>query len=95
MWDIIPGNVRNFIDSLFAPVLSFLQLLRDVLNDVGSVVGKGINLNNYFSFFGYLPQEWQMVVQSALASITLIALLFLVRSIWNVYLKTKESIKFW
>lgn len=95
MFDLIPQNVRNFIDALFAPVLSFLELLRDVLNDVSLVVGRGINLNNYFSFFNYMPPEWQTVIQSALASIVLLASLFIVRAVWDMYLKAKESGKFW
>lgn len=95
MFNIIPQPVRNFLDAVFSPVLSFLELLRDVLNDVSLVVGRGINLNNYFSFFNYLPPEWQTVIQSALASIALLASLFIVRSVWDMYLKAKNSIKYW
>lgn len=95
MWDLIPGPVKNFLDSIFAPPMAFLDLMSDTLNQAGTVVGRGINLNNYFGFFGYLPAAWQNVVSSALASITLLAILWLVRAVWNMYLKTKESGKWW
>lgn len=95
MWDLLPASMRNFIDSIFAPPLSFLNLMVDFLGRVGTVAGKGINLNNYFSFFGYLPPAWQLAVKSALASVVLLAMLFLVRMIWNAYLKTKNSAQWW
>lgn len=95
MWDILPVPIRNFIDTIFAPPLSFLNLMIDMLNQAGTVAGKGINVNNYFSFFGYMPVEWQNVVKSAMTSIVLLAVLFLVRAIWDTYLKTKASTKWW
>lgn len=95
MWDILPGPLRNFIDSIFGPPISFLQLCIDMINRAGTVAGKGINVNNYFSFFGYLPPEWQLVVKSAMASIVLLAILFLVRAAWDTYLKSKTSTQWW
>lgn len=94
-WGLLPTKLQNFIDSIFAPPLSFLTMMRDMLNNTSSVIGRGINLNNYFSFFGYLPTEWQAVIQSALASITLLAILWMVKAIWNTYLNTKGSLKWW
>lgn len=93
--NILPAATKNFVDSIFAPLLSFLTLMKNMLNEAGTVVGHGINLNNYFGFFAYLPNEWQMVVQSALASVTLLVILFLVRAAWDTYLKVKGSIKVW
>lgn len=93
--EILPAPVKNFIDSIFAPPLSFLQLMKTMLDQAGTVAGQGINLNNYFGFFGYLPTEWQTVVQSSLASIVLLAILFLVRAAWDTYLKVKNSTQWW
>lgn len=95
MFDILPVAIRNFIDAIFSPPLTFLQLTQDMLSRAGTVAGRGINLNNYFSFFAYLPSEWQSVVQSALASSVLLAILFLVRALWDMYLKVKASSKWW
>jgi len=95
MFSILPQPVKNFIDVIFAPPLQFLELCQDMLDNAGAVVGRGLSLGNYFSFFGYLPAEWQAVIQSALASVTLLAILFLVRALWNMYLRIKQSVKWW
>lgn len=95
MWDVLPVPVRNFIDSIFSPPLSFLQLMESMLNEAGTVVGKGIDLNNFFSFFSYLPSEWQGVVTSALVSVTLLAILLLVKAAWDTYIRVKGSVKWW
>lgn len=95
MWDLVPQSVRNFIDAIFSPPLSFLNLMKDMILNAGTVVGKGIDLNNYFGFFSYLPSEWRLVVNSALLSIGLIAVLLLVRAAWDMYLRVKGSLKWW
>lgn len=93
--NILPQSIKNFIDSIFAAPKSFLTLMWDMLNNTSNTIGHGINLNNYFGFFSYLPTEWQSVVQSALAAIVLLAILFLVRSAWDMYIKVKGSVQWW
>lgn len=93
--DLLPQPIINFINAIFAPPKSFLTLMLDMLNRTSETVGHGINLNNYFGFFAYLPSEWQRVVQSALAAIVLLAILFLVRSAWDMYIKVKGSVQWW
>lgn len=95
MFDILPAPVRNFVDSIFSPPLSFLQLMQTMLDQAGTVIGKGIDLNKFFSFFSYLPPEWQGVVTSALVSVTLLAILLLVKAAWDTYLRVKGSVKWW
>lgn len=95
MFDTIPTPIKNFIDALFKPAITFLDLIIDLLAQAGSVVGRGISLSNYFGFFGYLPSSWQAVVQSAIASVVLLAILFLIRTVWDTYLKAKNSGKWW
>lgn len=94
-FDLIPMPVRNVIDTIFGAPLSWLTMMRDMINNAGTVAGKGINLNNYFSFFGYMPTEWQLVVKSAMASVVLLMVLWLVKAGWNSYLNLKGSIKWW
>jgi hypothetical protein len=95
MFDLIPVSVRNMLDAVFKPPKTFLQLIIDLLDKAGSVTGRGISLNNYFGWFGYLPPSWQLVVKSALASVALLAILFLIRSVWDMYLKAKQSAQWW
>lgn len=95
MDNLLPAPIKNFIDAIFNAPLSFLNLILDTINNVSLVAGTGINLNNYFSFFGYLPPEWKSVMTAIMGSITFLALLFIIKSTWNVYLKVKGSIKWW
>ncbi|WP_298737665.1 hypothetical protein [uncultured Chitinophaga sp.] len=95
MFDLVPQPVRNLVDTIFGAPIGWLQLMANMIGHAGLVAGKGINLNNYFSFFGYLPSSWQLVVKSALSGIVLLATLFLVKAGWNMYLKVKSSTKWW
>lgn len=91
----LPAAIKNFIDSIFKPPLTFLQLGIEYLSNASVVSGKGINLNHYFSFFSYLPQSWQAVVNSLLASIVLLAILQLVKAIIRMYYAVKDGSKWW
>lgn len=95
MFDILPDPVRNFIDSIFAAPVAFLQLIIDTLDGVSLVAGRGINMNNYFGFFGYLPASWRAVVQSLLAMIVLLGMLWVIRAVWDMYMKVKSGVKWW
>lgn len=95
MFDLIPANVKNFIDSIFAPPLTFLNMASEYLGHVGLIAGKGINLNHYLSFFSYLPGPLQAVVNSLLASILLLAILQLVKSIVKQFFTVKSAVKWW
>lgn len=96
MYDyFLPPALKNFIDSIFSPPLEFLKLARGYLNEASLVAGHGINLNNYLGFFGYLPAPLQMVVNSLFASITLLAILQLVKVIFRMYYAFKDGAQWW
>lgn len=91
----LPPALKNFIDSIFAPPLEFLKLAISYLNQTSLVAGHGINLNNYLGFFGYLPASMQSVINSLLASITLLAILQLVKVIIRMYYAIKDGAQWW
>lgn len=93
--DILPQPVKNFIDSIFNPPITFLEMVFDLLNRVALVAGKGINLNNYFGFFSYLPTPMQSVVHSLLASVMLLAILQLIKAVMRMYGQVKVWVKWW
>lgn len=95
MFDLIPAAFKNFIDSIFNAPTSFLQMGVDYLSHVSLIAGSGINLNNYFSFFSYLPGSVQAVVNSLLAAIVFLAVIQMVKSIVRMYLTVKEAVKWW
>jgi hypothetical protein len=94
-FDLIPIMVRNFFDSIFNPPTSFLQMGVDYLSKVSLIAGKGINLNNYFGFFSYLPGPIQGVLNSLISAIIFLAVLQLIKSILKMYFTLKNAVKWW
>ncbi|SEO80247.1 hypothetical protein SAMN04488134_11352 [Amphibacillus marinus] len=88
-------TIRQFIDSIFQPPISFLDLAIERLQSVRLVMAQGINLGQYFSVFGDLPSEWQMVITSALASTVLLGTLLTFRSTMRLYYAIKEGVHWW
>lgn len=96
MYDyFLPAPLRNFINSIFNGPLEFLKLAIKYLNEVSLVAGRGINLNNYFVFFNYLPSSLQAVLNSLIASLILLAVLQLVKVIIRMYYAIKDGSKWW
>lgn len=93
--NFIPQPVKNFLDSLFNPPLEFLNMIIDYVSNISLIAGRGINLNNYLSFMGYLPQSFQSVLSSLLASVIFIAILRNVKYIMRMYFIVKDAIFRW
>ncbi|GAE32871.1 hypothetical protein [Halalkalibacter hemicellulosilyticus] len=88
-------QIRAWIDSIFAPIHSPLDLAIDTLRDVQNVTAQGIDLGQYFSFFRDLPMTWQGALASLMASMVIIGGCFIFRSIMRVYFAKKDAIKWW
>lgn len=95
MFDLVPNAVRNFVDAIFGPPITFLQMVIDFLNRAALIAGKGINLNNYFGFISYLPASLQAVFNSIIASIVFLAILQLIKAIMRMYGQSKSWLKWW
>ena len=87
--------LKQFIDTILQPPISFLDLAIERLQDVQLVTAQGLNIGQYFKVFGDLPSEWQMVVTSLLASTVLLGTLLMVRSIMRLYFSVKDGVKWW
>ncbi|MFP3674965.1 hypothetical protein SB724_19200 [Bacillus sp. SIMBA_031] len=90
----IKQPIHNFIDSLFNPIISFLDLAIEKLEDVGNITAQGIDLGSYLSLFGDMPSSMQMCVTSLLISTTFIGGIIMFRSLVRIYYAVKESIPF-
>jgi len=88
-------KIHSFIDSIFTPPISLLQMARDKLNEVGMVTAQGLNVNSYLSIFGDIPYLWQVVIKSLLASIVILLSVFIFRSAMRIYYAVKEGVKWW
>lgn len=75
--------------------ISFLDLAIEKLQGAYIVTAQGLNIYQYLSIFGDLPNEWQMVISSLLVSVVLLATLLIVRVLMRMYYQAKEGVKWW
>lgn len=87
--------IKSFIDKIFSPPISFLDLAREKLQGVQLVMGQGLNVNEYLSIFGDLPSEWQLVISSLLISMVLLSILLLVKVLLRLYFAVKGGVQWW
>lgn len=91
----VSGVIHGFIDKIFKPPITFLNLAIEKLREVQSVTAQGLDIGQYFAVFGDLPGAWQMVVSSILLSTVLLGSLLIFRSVMRMYYAVKEGVKWW
>lgn len=91
----IYGAIKSFIDKIFQPPITFLNLAIEKIQGVQMVTAQGLNIGQYFSVFGDLPTAWQLVVSSILISTVMLGVLLIFRSVMRIYYATKEGVKWW
>lgn len=85
----------DFIDSFMQPPIQFLQRIVGYLQNAALVTANGINLSDYVNWIGLLGDSWVRVLNSLLASFTLILILFVSQRIYRLYLAFKDGIEWW
>ena len=88
-------KIREFLDNIFGPVISFLDLGIEKLRSVQLVTAQGLNVGKYLSIFGDMPAAWQLVISSLLLSTVLLGSLLIFRSVMRLYYSAKEGVKWW
>jgi hypothetical protein len=91
----IKDSIRGFIDKIFEPPLSFLNLAIEKLQGVQLISAQGLNIGKYLSIFGDMPGAWQLVVSSLLISTVLLGSLLIFRSVMRLYYSLKEGVQWW
>lgn len=88
-------KIKTFLNEIFAPPISFLEMARERLSAISGITGRGLNVKQYLSVFGDLPGSWQMVISSLLSVTVLLISLIIFRSVMRIYYATKEGVKWW
>lgn len=87
--------MRNFIDSIFGPIIQFLALINEKLGEIGTVAARGLRLDDYFGVFAILGPAWTGVISSLLSSLFFLAVLYVIKHYSGVLLYLKDLIKWW
>jgi hypothetical protein len=88
-------QIHSFLDNIFEPPISFLDMGIEKLQSVNLVTAQGLDVGKYLSVFGDMPAAWQMVISSILISSVLLGSLLIFRSVARLYYSAKEGIKWW
>ena len=91
----IKSIIHSFIDKIFNPPISFLEMAIEKLQSVNMITAQGLDIGKYMSVFGDLPTAWQLVVSSILLSTVLLGTLLIFRSVMRLYYSVKEGVKWW
>lgn len=91
----IKEQIRGFIDKIFNPPITFLDMAIEKLRAVGQITAQGLNVGKYLAIFGDMPNAWQLVISSALMSVVILGSLLIFRSVMRLYYSLKEGVKWW
>ena len=91
----IKETIIGFIDKIFNPPITFLNMAIEKLQSVQLITAQGINIGRYLAVLGDLPTAWQLVVSSVLISTVLLGSLLIYRSLMRLYYSVKEGVKWW
>ncbi|MBE2941954.1 hypothetical protein HPK10_01990 [Anoxybacillus flavithermus] len=91
----IKEQIRSFIDKIFNPPITFLDMAIEKLKAVGKLTAQGLNVGKYLAIFGDMPNAWQLVISSALMSVVILGSLLIFRSVMRLYYSLKEGVKWW
>lgn len=86
---------RDLVDSITGPAQQLLQSGIDRINSIPLVAARGLNLDYFLGPISMLGPAWVGLVKTVIGSIILIATVFFIRALYNLYLAFKQGIKWW
>lgn len=87
--------MRNLIDSVFAPVIGWLQMIIDNLRGVSVPLSRPFDLSNYVGYVSIFGPYWEMFVKQALLLLVVYLITYVVINNMGLIIKFKDMIKWW
>lgn len=87
--------LKSIIDTILGPVITFLNYALNNLNSVSMVADRGLNLDYYLGPIGALGANWVTLVKTLILCLSLLCLVFVSKTVYNIYLSAKEGVKWW
>lgn len=87
--------MRALIDTVFGPVLDWLQMIFDYIMKLSVPVSHPIDLSKYFGFFQYMGSAWMSFVTTVVSLVFIYGVAFVVVNFQSLFIKFKETIKWW
>lgn len=87
--------MRNLIDTIFGPVLSWLNNISTSIRELSVPVSRPIDPSRYFGYFSFLGPHWVTLVTTILTlGFIYLVVYFIVTNI-GLFMKFKNMIKWW
>ncbi|MND45548.1 hypothetical protein D3C76_316290 [compost metagenome] len=87
--------MRNFIDTIFNPVLGWLGSISSGLRSLSVPVARPLDFGRYFGQFSFLGPKWITLITTICALGFIYLILFFVLSNVGLFRKFKDMIKWW
>lgn len=83
------------IDSIFAPLLGWLLMIKTYINQLSVPLARPINISNYLGPFVLLGPYWMTFISTAAFLGFVYVVTFIVMSANGMAIKFKDTIKWW
>lgn len=85
----------NLINAIFMPITGWLRDLLYSMSNISVPLARPINFGAYFGYFSFLGPVWITFITTVCTLGFIYFVIYLVMSSTGLYLKFKNSVKWW
>lgn len=87
--------MRAFIDTIFSPVLGWLQSVITTIDSLSIPFSRPLNISYYFGYFSMFGNGWVFFIKTVTTLAFLYGVSYLVVTQIGLFIKFKDMIKWW
>ncbi|AHM67482.1 hypothetical protein PPSQR21_038440 [Paenibacillus polymyxa SQR-21] len=87
--------MRNFVDSIFGPILGWLNGIAVSLSDLSVPLSRPLNFSKYFGYFSFLGSTWMTFITTCCTLAFIYLIVYIIKTQWGLILHVKDLIKWW
>jgi hypothetical protein len=87
--------MRNLVDLIFSPVLSWLTSIYGHIRSLSIPVSRPLDLGRYLGHLSFMGPQWRLLITTVCTLAFIYLIIYLVRTQAGLFLKFKDFIKWW
>jgi len=87
--------MKALIDTIFNPILNWLQTIIDYLNQASIPLSRPLDISQYFGVFQLLGSEWTLFITTTCSLAFIYMVIYIVVNSYGLYSKFKSAVKWW
>lgn len=87
--------MRNLIDTIFGPVLIWLNNISSSISSLSVPVSRPINFGRYFGHLSFLGPHWITFITTVCTLAFIYFVIYLIKTQSGLFIKFKDMIKWW